>query len=406
MTTTAAADPRREQTLAVTTAFLALFSIVGFALYGLPFFYDFFVKDLGWTREQVTRGNMYSKIAVGLGFGFVAGLLIDKFGPKRLMIMGILFAGAALVGLSHVTTLNAFLFFYMFNALGYAFGGPLPNQVILSGWFDKARGKAMGFAYLGIGIGGALVQWMAPRLIQSLEWRGALQTLGILMVLIALPCAIFVREPPRVAASAAAGSIGDVLRRPAFYLLAIGSMASIGAVGGAMQNLKLYLRDRQFSQIEIGDTGMIVLIGSTVGRVLMGWLADRWPKKWVMLLIYSIVAGAIPLMVFAPDLTSLRIAAFVFGIGLGGDYMIIPLMAAELFGLRGLGKVLGVVLSLDSMAEAIVPNRVGALRDAMGSYAMPYLLLSGLAALGALSVALLPSRDAAAAGARPASDAA
>jgi MFS family permease len=389
-----APEARRGQLLAAWTAFLTLFAIVGFALYGLPSFYPFFVTDLGWTREQVTRGNMLSKVAVGLGVGFLAGVLIDRFGPKRLMIVGILLAGIAVVGLSHSTTLSAFYFFYMFNALGYAFGGPLPNQVMLSGWFDKARGKAMGFAYLGIGIGGALVNEMAPPLIAHLGWRGALQAIGILMILIALPCAVLVREPLRAAASAAAPAmpLSDVLRRLPFYLLAIGSMASIGAIGGTMQSLPLYLKlDRQITTAQIGRTMFIILIGSTVGRVLMGFLADRWPKKRVMLLIYSIVAGAIPLMVFAPSLTLLRVFAFLFGIGLGGDYMIIPLIAAELFGLAGLGRVLGIVLSADSIAEALVPNRIGALRDALGSYETPFLLLTGLAAVGAIAVSALPS---------------
>src|SRR5687767_7003712 len=76
---------RRHQLFAVATAFLALFAIVGFALYGLPRFYPFFVKELGWTRQQVTSGNAYSKILIALAFGFVAGRLVDKLGPRRLM---------------------------------------------------------------------------------------------------------------------------------------------------------------------------------------------------------------------------------------------------------------------------------------------------------------------------------
>ena len=400
------ATERSSQTLALATAFLALFSIVGFALYGLPFFYDFYVKELGWTRAQVTSGNMISKIAVGLGFGFIAGWLIDRFGPKRLMIVGILFAGTALIGLSHVHTLPIFWLFYGFNALGYAMGGPLPQQVMLSGWFDKSRGKAMGLAYLGIGLGGALVPQIAYRLNAEFGWRTALQTLGILMVVIALPCALFVREPARAAASAApAIPLRDVLRQPAFYLLAIGSMASIGAVGGTMQNLKLYLGpERKLPQAEIAGIFTIILVGSVVGRVLMGWLADRWPKKWVMLLIYAVVAGSIPLMVFAPSITLLKVFAFLFGIGLGGDYMIIPLMAAELFGVRGLGKVMGIVLSADSIAEAVVPNRIGALADVMKTYETPFVYVTVIAAVGAVAVALLPRRDVAAVPAQPAAE--
>src|SRR5262249_27461035 len=99
MTETAGGDGRRPQLLAVLTAFLALFAIVGFALYGLPFFYDFFVQDLGWTRQQVTSGNAYSKIVAALLFGALAGILVDRLGPRHVMIGGILVAGGALVGL-------------------------------------------------------------------------------------------------------------------------------------------------------------------------------------------------------------------------------------------------------------------------------------------------------------------
>ena len=81
--------------------------------------------------------------------------MVDRFGPRRLMLGGIVMAGLALVGLSYATTMSAFYLFYAFNALGYVCGGPLPNQVLLSRWFDKGRGKAMGIAYLGIGVGGA-----------------------------------------------------------------------------------------------------------------------------------------------------------------------------------------------------------------------------------------------------------
>jgi MFS family permease len=401
---------RRHQALAVTTAFLALFSIVGFALYGLPFFYDFFFKDLGWTRQAVTSGNAYSKIGAAVVFGLIAGIIVDTFGPRRLMLVGIVLAGGALVGLSTVTSSALWLFylFYGFNALGYVFGGPLPNQVILSRYFDAGRGRAMGIAYLGIGIGGVIVLQLAPFLIETIGWRGALRTLGVLIIVVAFPFAFFVREPPPLAGADAAqgpllerivGSLREIpdflrgmLRRPAFYLLALGSMASIGAVGGTTQNLKFYLSlDRGLTQAEAGNVGSIILFASIGGRLLMGWLADRWAKKRVMLLIYVIVAASIPLLAAAPTGGFLYLAAFLFGVGLGGDYMIIPLMAAELFGLRVMGRLMGVILTADGIAEAVVPMRVAALRDATGSYRMGFLLLAGLAVLGAVAVSLLPA---------------
>ena len=397
MTGAFAPDLRKGQALAVAAAFFSLFSIVGFAFYGLPFFYDFFVRDLGWTRAQVTSGNAFAKLVIGPLFGFFAGIVVDRYGPRRLMLIGILLAGVAPIGLGATTTLAAFYTFYLMNATGYVTGGPLPNQVMLSRWFGAGRGKAMGFAYLGIGIGGAIVPLVAHALTEAYGWRTALQILGALMIAVALPFAYFVREPdaePKTASEAgdpSRDSILDVLRQPAFYLLAIGSMASIGAVGGTTQNLKLFFAmDRAMAQRAVAELISLVLVGSIAGRLLMGWLADRWPKKRVMLLIYSIVATTIPLLWAAGSEGALRVAAVAFGIGLGGDYMIIPLMAAELFGLRRMGRVMGIVLTADGVAEAVVPMAVAALRDRSGSYGAGFVLLVGLAVVGALAVSFLP----------------
>jgi MFS family permease len=387
---------RRDQIVAVATAFLALFSVVGIALYGLPRFYPFYVEELGWTRQQVTSGNAYSKIIVALAFGFIAGRIVDAAGPRRVMLTGILMAGGALVGLSYVTSLTAFYLFYGFNALGYVCGGPLPNQVLLSRWFDRARGRAMGIAYLGIGLGGTIVPLLAYTLTQSFGWRGALRVLGVLMIVIAWPVAYFVREPDAPPPRRAAGplSLTAVMSKPAFYFLMIGSMASIGAVGGTMQNLALYLRlDRQLPQVSIDATLSLILLGSIVGRLVMGWLADRWPKKRVMFLIYTIVALAIPPLFYAPTPGVLLVCAFVFGIGLGGDYMIIPLMAAEMYGVAIMGRVMGVVLTADSVSEAVVPMIVAGLRDRTGSYTSGFLLLLALAVIGAIAVSFLKSES-------------
>src|SRR6266581_8843363 len=129
------AELNRESLQVTAAAFIVLFCIVGMALWGLPFYYDFMVQQFGWTRGQVTSGNALSKLVVGPLFGFFAGWMVDRFRPRRLMLAGILMAGAALIGLGSISTLGMFYFFYMLNALGYVCGGPLPNQVLLSRWF-------------------------------------------------------------------------------------------------------------------------------------------------------------------------------------------------------------------------------------------------------------------------------
>ena len=392
------------QTQVAATSFLALFSIVGLALYGLPFFYDFMVKDFGWTRAEVTSGNFYSKLLIGPLFGFAAGWIVDRFGPRRMMMAGILMAGTALVGLSFTTTLTLFYFFYLFNALGYVCGGPLPNQVLISRWFTQARGKAMGFAYLGIGVGGAIAPLLANWFAQQFGWPGALRMLGILVIVIALPMIFFVKESPTTETPrqsiTAPVSIGSVLKSRQFYLLAVGSMCSIGAVGGTFQNLKLFMTGDLFRGAAVQDAQStaayvlsLVLISSLAGRLLMGWLADRFPKKYVMLLIYLIVGCSIPLLFLSSNQPFLYMFAVLFGIGLGGDYMIIPLMAAELFGVKVLGRLMGVVLTADGVAEALAPVIVARTRDNTGSYAIGFSILIALALIGAVAVALLPKRS-------------
>jgi sugar phosphate permease len=365
-------------------------------LWGLPFYYDFMVQQFGWTRAQVTSGNALSKLIVGPIFGFIAGWMVDRFGPRRLMVAGILMAGIALIGLGGISTLSMFYFFYFFNALGYVCGGPLPNQVLLSRWFDKSRGMAMGIAYLGIGLGGAVVPLLSNFLVRHFGWQMALRLLGLIIIVLALPMAWLVKEAPVAWRSGdqtlgTPGGTYDVLKRLPFYLLVLGSMLSIAAVSGTQQNLKLYLSlDQHYTQSNAARILSLVLTFSIIGRLLMGWLADRIPKKYVMLLIYLLVASAIPLLFAAQTTTAIYLFSAIFGIGLGGDYMIIPLVTAEIFGVRILGRLLGIILTADGVAEAASPWLIGHLRDSTGSYSAGFISLIVMALLGAVAVTMLP----------------
>src|SRR5258706_3648641 len=215
----------------------------------------------------------------------------------------------------------------------------------------------MGFAFLGTGLGGALVPFLAVWLTRAVGWQGALQVLGGLIIVVALPLTLVVNEhrtsPPPLAPSPV--SIGPVLRAPAFYLLLVGSMCSIAAVGGTNQHLKLFLSlDHGYSQAGAAQIASLVLASSLVGRLGAGWLADRFAKKYVMLLIYLLVVSAIPLLLLTDARGTIYLFAVVFGLGLGGEYMVIPLMAGELFGMRVLGRAMGVVLTGDEIGRAHV----------------------------------------------------
>jgi len=381
----------------LVTAFVALFCIVGLSLWGLPFFYDFMVRQFGWTRAQVTSGNAISKLIVGPAFGFFAGWMVDRFGPRQLMMLGILLAGSALVGLGGISSLGMFYVFYVFNALGYVCAGPLPNQVLLSRCFERSRGKAMGIAYLGIGLGGAVSPWISHLLVQRFGWQAALKLLGVLIVVLAFPLALSVRDVPAQRSisptTTSHSGVRAAFKRTALYLLIAASMCSIAAVSGTQQNLKLFLSlDQHYSQEAATRILSLVLTFSMVGRLLMGWLADHFSVKYVMLLIYTLVASAIPFLFLAPATVPMYAFAILFGIGLGGDYMIIPLMTAEIFGLQILGTLLGVILTADGVAEAVSPWVVGDLRDISGSYTAGFSLLVAIALLGAGIAMMLPKK--------------
>jgi MFS family permease len=159
------------------------------------------------------------------------------------------------------------------------------------------------------------------------------------------------------------------------------------------QHLKLYLRDLEFSQAQAANIMSIVLLSSLIGRVLMGWLSDLINRKYVMILSYLIVSSAI-LLLFLPNFSGkIYVFAVIFGIGLGGDYMIIPLMAGDLFGVKALGRTMGIILVADGVAESVFPVLVGLLyNEEAKSYALGFTILVCIALLGVLIVSFLPTK--------------
>jgi len=396
----------------VAAAFTFMMLIVGFALYGLPIFYNLWVAEFGWKRADIQFGNTLSKIIAGPLLGFFIGWLVDRRGPRGIMFAGVVFAAVALLAFSFAGSLRWLYVCFFLNGLGYLCAGPLPNQVLLSHWFRRLRGRVMGLAYVGIGVGGMVVPWIVFFLNRAFGWRGALCVMSLLFAVVMLTLLLFVRRRPadlglfpdgdaQPAEPAAAAPppvrLRRIVRTPAFWLLAAGSIFSIGAIGGVMQNLALYIADIVPKEaIELTKTHILSLtLGASIaGRLTMGWLADRYTKKYVMLLTYLIVGLSIPLLILAHGHTALLyVFAVAFGFGLGGDYMLIPLMAAECFGLGALSRLLGLIIMSDSISEATMPYLVAHVRDATGSYATGFALLTGLALAGAIAILGIRYRD-------------
>ncbi len=396
-------------------AFIFMMMTVGFILYGLPQFFPNYVEDFGWRRDQIQLGNTLSKIIVGPIFGFLAGWAIERFGPRKVMVSGAFFAATALIGFSFMNSLSALYTFYFFNALGYLCAGPLPCQVLISNWFTRLRGRVMGIAYVGIGVGGAIVPWLVRWFRDAFGWRGALLTLALFVLIVLVLLAVFVvkRQPSDLGLEPdgdvtpsgnqalkppTAVRLSQVFRTPAFWLLAAGSVLSISAVGGVVQNLPLFLADISKSSADAKSAAAvypsIVLFASIAGRLVTGYFADRFPKKYVMVAIFLIVAGSIPMLIMSGDYPMLLyVFAVCFGFGLGGDYMLVPLMTAECFGLAGLSRILGIIITSDSVGEAVMPWIVARVRENTGSYESGFMLLSVVALLGAFAILSIRYRN-------------
>jgi MFS family permease len=380
----------------ISTSFFTLFAIVGLALYGLPIYYPKFITELHWTRAEVTAGNMLGKLLIGPIFGFLVGWFIERGGPRRPMMAGLLVAGGAVAALGTVTNYSFFLVLYCFNALGYVLAGPLPTQVLLSQNFKEKRGTAMGIAYLGIGLGVMFGPQITKLLMAELGWRSALKVLGLIIVVVGMPLVLALRREDTTRISspkAPRASLHEVLRSPNFYLLAFGSFASVGAVGGAMQHLMVFMTlDQHRPQNEALNIMTWLGAASLIGRIGAGWLADKLGPKRVMLVVYLLVASSATILVLGPSGRSIYILAVILGLGVGGEYMIIPLMAGQLFGTAVLGRVMGIILTFDGVAEASIPYLVGKTYDRTKNYQLGFEILTGLAVLGAIAVSLLSSR--------------
>jgi MFS family permease len=387
--------------------FTNLFVIVGIVYYSFPVFYAPLIQEFGWSRAEVTAGFFLSMVLVGPVFGISAGFLIDRHGSRRILLAGLVSAGIAFLGFSWMHSLKMYYLFYFFQTVGYVSAGPIPHQVLISHWFARMRGRAMGLAYVGIGIGGAVAPVLAQFLIGHFGWRTTMLFIGggILLVLIPLTLLLVKDHPAKMGLFADGESIPLVptervepaptelavlLKVPAFWLILTGSLMSIGAVGGVIQHLQLYLRDQHFTPEKAALVASYLLISSIAGRLVMGFLADRFPRKYVMLAACLMVACAIPALYAVALPGIVYVFAVVFGFGMGADYMLIPLITAECFGTASLGKLMGIILTTDALAQAFAPVVVSRIYDLQKSYDWGFIVLMAMASAGALAVSRIP----------------
>jgi len=367
----------------VAAAFMNLFLTVGIVFYGLPVFYPELVRNLGFNRSQVTEGILIGFIIVAPFVGYL-GSLIDRRGARSVIRFGLVFVGGPLILMGWMTHLWQYYLLSIAEVFGYILTGPIPNQVLIARWFRAARGRAMGYAYLGLGVGGAVSPILVHFLISHYGWRRAFEVVGLLILVVLLPIAQWVTRSapadmglapdgvvdpaPEPAGPAVVFDLRRVARSANFWLILIGSSLVIGAIGTVIQQFVLFLHDQNYTLGQASVISSGLLFAGLAGRVIVGYLADRFQKKNVMAAFYLVLALAIPLLFFARFPIAAWSFAIVFGFAMGADYMLIPLVTAECFGLATLGKLLAVIIMANSLVQWIGPWTAGLIFDATHSY--------------------------------------
>jgi MFS family permease len=397
----------------VAATFLNLFFAVGIIFYGFPVFYTAFVAHLGFTRAQVTQGFLIGFLAVGLPFGLLAGVLIDRIGARWIILSGVGFVGLSLMAMGVMTQFWQYEILCVLETMGYVLAGPIANQVLISRWFSARRGRAMGFAYLGVGLGGAVSPPTMTWLLHNFGWRHAIETVGATVMIVLFPVGIWITRslpadlnlhpdgvdapalPDQPAAkSSAMRDIGLAMRHMNFWLLIIGAFLVIGSINAVIQHFIFFLEGQGYSPAASSRFLSVLLLSSLAGRVIVGYIADRFRKKNTMAGFYLVISASIPILYLAHHPMAACSFAIIFGFAMGADYMLIPLVAAETFGVASLGKVLALIIMAYSIGQWVGPWIAGHMFDVYHNYHLAWKIMTCAGVTGSAAIYAISTKKA------------
>jgi sugar phosphate permease len=269
----------------------------------------------------------------------------------------------------------------------------------------------MGYAYLGLGLGGAVAPPAINWMIRGLGWRSAIEATGAAALLVLIPVGLWVtRSAPgemglhpdgvdsstitrlEISVAPAVIEISEAAKDKNFWLILVGSALVIGAMNAVIQHFIFFLESVGNSPSQATRTLSILLIASLASRVIVGYLADRFNKKNTMACFYLLLCAAILILPFAGHPAMALGFAVVFGFAMGADYMLIPLVTAECFGVAALGKILSLIIMGYSIGQWMAPWCAGKIFDTYHSYDNAWKLMACLGLIGAFMIFAISSR--------------
>lgn len=374
-----------------------------------PISFSFFVTSLEralyWSRTEIMTGFTLFFICAAISAPF-SGRLVHRYGARKVVSLGALSSCAGYVLLSQLSGLWQYYIGYALIGAGVAATGPVITTLIVSNWFIRRRGMAIGAMSMGAGTAGMIfTPLVIVYLLPNLGWSQTYLVFAAITGLLAIPvAALVIRTKPadmgqlpdgrdaseidgiEADRTLATGGITfkNALATQAFWLLAV-AIFFISTHMGVMQNQIPHLEDLGFTAGIVASAMSIVAVTSTLGTLLFGWLSDRIKVKIsgsisVVLLTISIIL-LLNININSPALLIWTYAT-ILGLGIGGWMPTMSLLASANFGLIAYGTIYGALNAFQSIGAAAAPIMSGYLFDRTGTYDLAFLITAIAIALG------------------------
>jgi MFS family permease len=373
--------------LGITCLIVALSN--GMTLGGITVFDASLLEALGAGRAELKFRDLVQMLTAAAAAPLL-GLLADRVGVRPLMIAGLVLLAAGFAGYSRVDSLAGVYLLHVLLGLGLSSTGLVLAVSVVSRWFTRRRGLALGLVLAGASVGNGLLPLLNAHLNASLGWRGAFLALAALPLLL-VPLVLWraVDRPAADAGPADGPASGDgaagnaafrrALRDRDFLLLALIAFCTFLSLVGLTAHLFLILRDQGLPDTHAAAGLTLLFAMGLAGKLLAGVGADRRGLRPVFLTcLGTMVLGAVLLALAGGGAPWLAIG--VVGLGWGGIYTMQQLAAAQLFSGPALGRIVGTLVLVDSTGAALGPWGLGALYDRHASYDVAFALLVALLA--------------------------
>lgn len=383
----------------VAAGLVCLLLAGGIGFYTFGAFFIPLTDEFGWSRAQLSLAITITCV-LGLAAPLV-GSWVDKYGVRIIMAVGALATGAAFALLGLTQSLWYFYLMVFILASGHFGILNIPVTKVVSNWFVKRRGLALGITITGFGLGGLFMLPLASQLIATLDWRMAFHILGIIIVVVLIPVIIFViRERPQdkgllpdgksaeeqaiippteEAQPGTSWTFSSALRAKTFWLIAGAFTLAYFATGAVIVHAIPFFQDMGASP-QLAATMLATATGvSILSRVAAGYIADRISVKYVTLFAFflQLMGLVILLQVPAGSTTVLWAFVVVFGLAMGSLFVLEPLVISEYFGVASFGAIYGGLWALEMPSWALGPPLAGYIFDVTGSYNLAFIIFIG-----------------------------